>query len=135
MEDAGLHVAAVLSVVDREAGGSGKAALFQKYRYFCLVYREENSSRKPPEAHWNPASFLRPAPDQVLANECESPPGQGVLWDETPVITGVIFVNSLANSGFSGNSATNSCRFDRARSVFLSRSAASASINPAKWRR
>jgi orotate phosphoribosyltransferase len=39
IEDAGLRVAAVLSVVDREAGGSEK--LRQKYRYFALFTGKE----------------------------------------------------------------------------------------------
>ena len=39
VEDAGLHVAAVLSIVDREAGGSDK--LRQKYPYFALFTGKE----------------------------------------------------------------------------------------------
>jgi orotate phosphoribosyltransferase len=39
VEDAGLHVAAVLSIVDREAGGSEK--LRQRYPYFALFTGKE----------------------------------------------------------------------------------------------
>jgi len=39
VEEAGLRVAAVLSIVDREAGGSEK--LRQKYRYFALFTGRE----------------------------------------------------------------------------------------------
>jgi len=39
VEDAGLHVAAVLSIVDRQAGGSEK--LRQKYPYFALFTGKE----------------------------------------------------------------------------------------------
>lgn len=39
VEDAGLRVATVLSIVDREAGGSEK--LRQKYRYFALFTGKE----------------------------------------------------------------------------------------------
>lgn len=60
---------------------------------------------------------------------------QGSLRDDLLVITGVTFASSLANSGFSGNSATNSRKFNRAKSGFRSRIAASASINLANGRR
>jgi orotate phosphoribosyltransferase len=46
VEDAGLRVTAVLSIVDREAGGSDR--LRQKYPYFALFTGKElleNASR------------------------------------------------------------------------------------------
>ena len=51
VEDAGLHVAAVLSIVDREAGGSEK--LRQKYPYYALFTGKElleNASRSASES-------------------------------------------------------------------------------------
>lgn len=52
VEDAGLRVAAVLSIVDREAGGSD--TLRQKYPYFALFTGKElleNASRTAAESH------------------------------------------------------------------------------------
>ena len=51
VEDAGLHVAAVLSIVDREAGGSAK--LRQKYPYFALFTGKEllESARSAAKSH------------------------------------------------------------------------------------
>jgi len=51
VEDAGLRIAAVLSIVDREAGGSDK--LRQKYPYFALFTGKElleNASRTAAES-------------------------------------------------------------------------------------
>src|SRR5260370_9200774 len=48
VEEAGLRVAAVLSVVDREAGGSDK--LRQKYRYFALFTAKELLEKASPTA-------------------------------------------------------------------------------------
>ena len=52
VEEAGLRVAAVLSVIDREAGGSEK--LRQKYPYFALFTGKElleTASRSAAESH------------------------------------------------------------------------------------